>query len=510
MTSKKVRVLVGSPIYQKPHILQKFLLSLKRLDTEGKELAYFFIDDNEDERSSQMLEDFSQEQNNVKLLASNQSDVYVCNGTTHYWNENLVWKVADFKNMIIEHAIKEQYDYLFLIDSDLLLYPQTINQLISANKDITSNIFWTKWQPDAEERPQVWLYDEYTQWEISRGKALTDSEINTRYQSFIRQMRTPGVHKVGGLGACTLISQKALKAGVNFNRIENLTFWGEDRHFCIRAAALGISMYVDTHLPAYHIYRDSDLEGAMEFLDRTDMGEGSKVASHPKLTLSMVMKNESERYLRKVLEEIRDYIDEAVIIDDGSTDNSAEVCLEVLKGIPVRIIRNDISKFSNEIELRKMQWTETVKSNPDWILNLDADEVFENRFKEEVRQLISDQEVDVYCFRLYDFWNETHYREDEHWCAHQYYRPFLVRYREGVECKWNDRPQHCGRFAENVFELPHKLSDIRLKHLGWVKKEDRMAKFKRYRELDPDGTYGSTEQYQSILDENPNLIRFEE
>lgn len=295
-----------------------------------------------------MLEDFSQEQNNVKLLASNQSDVYVCNGTTHYWNENLVWKVADFKNMIIEHAIKEQYDYLFLIDSDLLLYPQTINQLISANKDITSNIFWTKWQPDAEERPQVWLYDEYTQWEISRGQALTD------------------------------------------------------------------------------------------------------------------------------------------------------------------FIRNDFSKFSNEIELRKMQWTETVKSNPEWILNLDADEVFENRFKEEVRQLISDQEVDVYCFRLYDFWNETHYREDEHWRAHQYYRPFLVRYREGFECKWNDRPQHCGRFAENVFELPHKLSDIRLKHLGWVKKEDRMAKFKRYRELDPDGTYGSTEQYQSFLDESPNLVRFEE
>jgi hypothetical protein len=49
MTSKKVRVLVGSPIYQKPHILQKF----KRLDAAGKELAYFFIDDNEDARRFQ-------------------------------------------------------------------------------------------------------------------------------------------------------------------------------------------------------------------------------------------------------------------------------------------------------------------------------------------------------------------------------------------------------------------------------------------------------------------------
>ncbi|MFJ8070173.1 hypothetical protein ACIQZD_14655 [Peribacillus sp. NPDC096447] len=58
--------------------------------------------------------------------------------------------------------------------------------------------------------------------------------------------------------------------------------------------------------------------------------------------------------------------------------------------------------------------------------------------------------------------------------------------------------------------MPHKLSDIRLKYLGWVKEEDRMAKFKRYRELDPEGTYGSTEQYLSILDDAPNLVRFEE
>ncbi|MBT2646246.1 hypothetical protein J7E52_05790 [Bacillus sp. ISL-34] len=40
MTSKKNRVLVGSPIYQKPHILQKFLFSLRRLDVEGLELAF--------------------------------------------------------------------------------------------------------------------------------------------------------------------------------------------------------------------------------------------------------------------------------------------------------------------------------------------------------------------------------------------------------------------------------------------------------------------------------------
>src|SRR5690606_16148011 len=52
---------------------------------------------------------------------------------------------------------------------------------------------------------------------------------------------------------------------VSFSEIKNLSFWGEDRHFCIRAAALGLSLYVDTNYPAYHIYRESDLEGVWKY-----------------------------------------------------------------------------------------------------------------------------------------------------------------------------------------------------------------------------------------------------
>jgi len=48
-----------------------------------------------------------------------------------------------------------------------------------------------------------------------------------------------------------------------------------------------------------------------------------------KLTLSMVVHNEADRYLRRALEAHRAYIDEAVIIDDGSTDESVELCREV-------------------------------------------------------------------------------------------------------------------------------------------------------------------------------------
>ncbi|MEA3574196.1 hypothetical protein ACPOM7_26120 [Peribacillus castrilensis] len=41
MTSKKVRVLVGSPIYQKPHILQKFSAFTQTVGCGGEGTCLF-------------------------------------------------------------------------------------------------------------------------------------------------------------------------------------------------------------------------------------------------------------------------------------------------------------------------------------------------------------------------------------------------------------------------------------------------------------------------------------
>ncbi|ASK61093.1 glycosyl transferase [Virgibacillus phasianinus] len=513
MKKNKKRILVGSPVHQKPEILNEFLLSLTGLKSDSFDLDFFFVDDNNDEKATELLLDFKQHRERVTIYQSKQEDDYFCDDQTHYWNEQLVWKVANFKNRIIKKAVEEQYDYLFLIDSDLVLHPMTMEYLVKADKDIVSEVFWTKWQPVSEPQPQVWLVDEYGQWHQERGEELSDKEIAIRYQSFLSMLKIPGLYEVGGLGACTLISKKALTIGVNFNPIKNLSFWGEDRHFCVRAAAMGISLYVDTHVPAYHIYRKDDLKGIDKFKNEhqgTLPDINVITGNQAKLTLSMVVKNESDRFLKHALKEHRKYIDEAVIIDDGSTDDTLELCLDVLNGIPVHTVENQISKFANEVELRKQQWAETIKKEPDWILNLDADEIFEKRFAYEIHDLLQQTKFDVFSFRLYDFWNSTHYREDALWRAHLTYRPFLVRHREGFVQKWKDTPQHCGRFPENIYELPNSISNLRLQHFGWANPDIRLEKFRRYSALDPESIHGNSEQYQSILDEHPNLIRWKE
>ncbi|WP_291649684.1 glycosyltransferase [Clostridium sp.] len=640
-----IRILIGSPIHQKPIILKEFLMSLKELDSDDLYIEYCFIDDNDIEESSLILNKFKEYVKKVTILESKEStSSYICDDYTHRWSNDLIRKVSNFKNTIIEKAVKEDYDYLFLVDSDLIMHSKTLKRLVSLNKEIVSNIFWTRWQPNSYEQPQVWLKDMYTLYNFEHGENLSESEVIKRTSDFINMLRKPGTYKVGGLGACTLISKGALLKGVNFNPVYNISFWGEDRHFCIRAAVLGIQLYVDTYYPAHHIYRDEDLkkvdqykesnnirdfqiysakaydtlkialeavrdysykediplnhleyfgeeekarlkrelianrgrvleeritnkiniishqtpytdnvneivikviysesgyrnnysyyeESQSEFTLQMDKNENYKVVQwivegkkEPvikplvrkakeegnKLTLSMVVKNEENRFLKAVLEDAKQYIDNAVIIDDGSTDNTVGIIKEVLGDIPYILVENKDSKFSNEVTLRKQQWEETIKINPDWIIFLDADEIFENRFKYNVRDLMKNTEVDGYMFRLYDFWDEDHYREDSLWNAHNTYRLFMIRYQENYNYKFRETPQHCGRMPYNCNNLSYELSSLRLKHYGWSRLEDREEKFERYMNLDPEGKFGILAQYYSILDKNPNLKKWEE
>jgi hypothetical protein len=503
------KILLGSPVHQKPAILKEFLLSLKELNHDTYIMDYIFIDDNDNAEAKELLKNFAGEiETKCEIIPSSPS-LYYCDEKTHYWNDKLIWKVAAFKNKIIEYAKEKNYDFLFLIDSDILLHPSTINELVKTNKDIVSNIFWTSWQPNTIPLPQVWMSDEYTLYEKNPGEQLSQNEINKRTDTFLEMLKKPGTYRVGGLGACTLISKEALLKGVSFERITNLSYWGEDRHFCVRADALGIPLYVDTHFPAYHIYREQLLSGVEEYKKNNLMDKKSNIF-YPKITLAMTITNEADHFLKAVLKDARNYISAAVIIDDASTDDSVKICEEELSGIPLTIIKNDESKFSNEVILRKEVWEETIKTNPEWILLLDADEIFEHKFSEQVNEMLLNANVDAYYFRLYDFWDANHYRDDNFWKAHHYYRPFLVRYKPGIDYKWKETPLHCGRLPLNIYDFSYQISNLRLKHYGWSTPEVRLSKYNRYIQLDPLGTYGSRAQYDSILDENPNLIEWVE
>lgn len=270
------RILLASPVRQTPEVLKLFLTSIEGVMRASDPIHILLVDDNDDAASSALLQDFRSQHLSSTLLwkAEEKNRIsYRCTETTHEWNEALVNRVAGMKNSVLNYAKSQNYKHLMLIDSDVLVPPNTIERLISTGKDVIANIFWTSWQPNTKPGPQVWLQDVYS----FKNARITDEKV------FLDQLEQPGVYEVGGLGACTLISNKSLHMGVSFTPLHNVSFWGEDRHFSIRAVALGLSLWVDTRGAGYHVYRASDIEGGQSFLlqhqdnvidDDTPMGSG--------------------------------------------------------------------------------------------------------------------------------------------------------------------------------------------------------------------------------------------
>lgn len=257
-----MRILVASPVRQSPAILRAFLDGLEDLRTEGHEITWLFVDDNDTPVSSQMLYDWVPTSGGVDLWLPVDRDLepYVRDETTHRWTETLWMHMADVKDQIIEHTLESGYDGLLLVDSDLVLHPDTLSWLMAAKKPVVSEIFWTSWTPDQPPLPNVWHNGVYRLWAQLPGDQLPQEEQLRRAEAWLTRLQRPGLYPVGGLGACTLISREALEKGARYAIIPNLDYWGEDRHFCVRTMALGIELWVDTHVPPLHLYRESDLE----------------------------------------------------------------------------------------------------------------------------------------------------------------------------------------------------------------------------------------------------------
>lgn len=478
-----MKVLISCCARQKENIFREFMESLSHLNTNGLDIGYGFVFHNWPEGEALAKE---YPLSGPLLCAHHQSmNAYVVSEVTHQWNDPLINDMILMKNALLRTCLQENYDYIFIVDSDLYLHPDTLQTLVSRQKDIIAEAFWTRWKPDQPELPNAWDYDHYS-----------------FYENSIDLWRHPGVYPVGGTGACILISANAIKQGVRFDRVPNVSWWGEDRYFQLHASTRGIPLWLDTTCPVYHIYRESalvELQRWKRNLPQRPWDDIRKKAT-PKLTAMMIVSNEANRYLTKVLDSLNDIVDDIAVVDDNSHDDTVQLCEKYEKA---RILRLPNSFFHMESYLRSTAWEWALESSPDWILAIDADEVIER--PDLVKQLINQDIIDIWSFRIYDMWNQTHYRHDQYWTGHLRYRPMLMRVFRNFPYKWDANNHHSARVPQNIGRFCHGNSDIRIAHLGWAKEEDRIQKYKRYLAVDPNGEWGSLEQYQSILDSTPNL-----
>ncbi len=99
----------------------------------------------------------------------------------------------------------------------------------------------------------------------------------------------------------------------------------------------------------------------------------------PTLSVAMIVKNESQD-LAQCLETVKDWVDEIVILDSGSSDNTKEIALSY----GAKFYENtDWQGFGNQLRLAHQYVT------GDYVLWLDADERVTQELRQAIQQAVS-------------------------------------------------------------------------------------------------------------------------
>ena len=282
---KTVRILVGSIIRKPPAVVSVLLRCLLWQQTRTRcEIDYAFVLNfaKEDAYADDVRALLAQE-GIAFTEAEAPSGDYGEGDRTRQWTPQAWHRVGTLKNGIIQQALSGNYDFLWLIDADVLCDPFTLQSLLdSADVEqfllngvhyrgpIVSGVYWTFWSKrnaeDAEIQhagPQVWLRHPYH----LDGRGYT-------VQSFRAALVGRQRLRVWGLGACTLIPRHALTKGCHFGSVGTLPPGGmsdgEDRHFCARADTLHIELVADAWPDIYHAYWHDEYDALPEALERLE------------------------------------------------------------------------------------------------------------------------------------------------------------------------------------------------------------------------------------------------
>jgi hypothetical protein len=241
------KVLLFSSLRKKRKILELSLNSMFNLIVpEQYKIDILVQDDNDDVESKEYISSLISEKKLISLDFYLSDDNYKGD---HLWNISQVNRISGIKNAALRYGLENGYDYVFLVDADLVLNRNTLDYLLKLNKDFVFEVFWTLFFNENYYKPNAW---DYHSWSYNGPETI----IN---------LSNEGTYVVGGGGACTLLSRDILLKGLTFDRLPSLKYSGEDRHFCTRAQALGYNVMADTHFPAFHIFLETQYPEAKEW-----------------------------------------------------------------------------------------------------------------------------------------------------------------------------------------------------------------------------------------------------
>lgn len=174
-------------------------------------------------------------------------------------------RIDKARNHMVSEALRQNFDYLFMVDDDNPIPPETLKLMVEDDKDIVIAPILSR-SPNAEGKHDLCAF---------YSKEYSNDEESIRIYNPITSFKEEGdLHKIdaGGTG-CILIKRKVLEAvhrkyeGYSFEfgntvfkkpiMIDGKEFkrrtMSEDAEFCERASDLGFEVWLDERITPLHL-----------------------------------------------------------------------------------------------------------------------------------------------------------------------------------------------------------------------------------------------------------------
>jgi len=213
------KVLVGCPTWEgKKYCLKEYAEAVKKLDYDNFDV---------------LIVDNSQE--NKYLDELKEAGLNAVKGT---WHEKARDRIIASRNFIKEYALKNEYDYFFSLEQDVIVQPDTLKKLLSHNKKIISGIVMNNLPVGNTVKMMPMIYV------MHKLDATGLDYISTEELSKQQVIEV----KACALG-CVLIHKDVL-AKITFR----YTGGFDDMMFCKDAIEAGFKIYADTTVKPKHLH----------------------------------------------------------------------------------------------------------------------------------------------------------------------------------------------------------------------------------------------------------------
>lgn len=199
-----------------------------------------------------------------------------------------------------------------------------------------------------------------------------------------------------------------------------------------------------------------------------------------------------EKYLENTLKEFKRLCDDAVIVGNN-TDEATE---KLIKSYGYWFYRDDREWGVHQPSIKTDLLARVARLKPDWILPLDADEVFAPEVTREVLEGLTRKGEIAWYFMIVNLYNgKDHFTHGVG--IQRFWNIRFYKYLPQLGTTFLKKNLHCGLGPPYAYKYGWH-APYYVEHYGLMAKEDRDRKALRYAQFDPNAVFKGKEYYEDL------------